>query len=66
MKNKKTISKLRLLREARRLTILEAAQGSKVPLRSLAGYELGEHAPRIAALRKLAAFYGVTMEALSE
>jgi transcriptional regulator with XRE-family HTH domain len=55
---------LKRLREQKGWTQTEAAEQAGVPFRTMQNWEAGSREPRLDALRKLAAAYGVTVDEL--
>lgn len=58
------MKKLRELRKARRLTLAEVANAIGKKKQELSYYERGDREPRIETLKKLAKFYGVSIDYL--
>jgi transcriptional regulator with XRE-family HTH domain len=58
--------KLRLLREHKGLSQEAAARGIGVPMRSYCRWEQRQGDPDVRNLRKVASFYGVSMDWLSD
>lgn len=58
------LKKLRELRKARRLTLAEVANAIGIKQQVLSYYERGDREPRVETLKKLAMFYGVSIDYL--
>lgn len=58
------LKKLRELRKARRLTLAEVANAIGIKQQVLSYYERGDREPRVETLKKLAKFYGVSIDYL--
>lgn len=58
------MKKLRELRKARCLTLAEVANAIGIKQQVLSYYERGDREPRLETLKKLAKFYGVSIDYL--